>query len=77
MIHLPREIVALLGEHRERQVQQQATATRWACLDLVFCTRYGTYLTPTTIQQRFGRLLQAAGLAHMKFHALRHNASLF
>jgi integrase len=76
MIRLPRDIVDLLREHRKQQEHVCAFVLGWKDLDLVFCTRSGGYIIPGSIRSRFDRLLAAAGLKHMKFHALRHNASL-
>ncbi len=45
-------------------------------LDLVFCTRTGNYFVPASIEGWFNKLLENAGIEHMKFHGLRHNASL-
>ncbi len=75
LIYLPQDIVELLHMHREQQEQIRAAA-RWDDLDLVFCTCYGSYIDPSHIRRCFDRLLQVAGIEHMKFHALRHNTSL-
>jgi integrase len=66
----------MLRNHREQQLKIQAAASRWANLDMVFCTRTGNYINPNGIWDIFERLLKIAGLEHMKFHALRHNASV-
>jgi integrase len=76
LIYLPADLVALLRTHREKQQAIKAAAFRWAVLDLVFCTRFGTYFTPNQVRSLFDRLLKRARLEHMKFHGLRHNASL-
>jgi integrase len=73
---LPSDIIEVLRHHREQQREIQASALHWEDLDLVFCTRAGSYILPNYIHQVFERLLKKAGLGHMKFHALRHNASL-
>ncbi|WP_201391195.1 site-specific integrase [Ktedonobacter sp. SOSP1-52] len=74
-IHLPLDIVNVLREHQEKQNQIRASVSLWKNLDLVFCTRGGNYITPQSLTRCFDRLLGIAGLEHMKFHALRHNAS--
>jgi integrase len=76
LIHLPQDITKLLQEHHEQQDQMRAAAAHWEDLDLVFCTRSGSYILPNYIRRCFDRLLQIAGMEHMKFHTLRHNASL-
>jgi integrase len=75
-IYLPADLVVLLRMHREKQQEMKTTVSRWAELDLVFCTHFGTYLRSDFIRSLFDKLLQQAGLKHMKFHGLRHNASL-
>lgn len=74
-IHLPLDIVEVLIEHQEKQNQMRVSSLRWKNLDLVFCTRDGNYIVPENVRRAFGELLVDAGLGHMKFHALRHNAS--
>lgn len=74
-IPLPQDIIEVLQSHREQQVTIQRMATRWESLDLVFCTRNGNYLEAGHVRDVFNRLLNNAGLKHMKFHALRHNAN--
>lgn len=76
VLYLPEDIIKVLADYQERQREIQSTASRWEHPDLVFCTCYGTYLHPHRVWIIFNRLLQRAGLEHMKFHALRHNASL-
>jgi integrase len=76
LVHLPQDIVKMLREHREQQKQIRASASRWKDLDLVFCTRFGNYIVSNELRRWFDELLQAVGIEHMKFHGLRHNASL-
>jgi integrase len=75
-IHLSRDVVKMLCDHRQRQEEIRARVSRWKDLDLVFCTRFGNYLIGNDIRRLFDKLLALAGLKHMKFHALRHNANL-
>ncbi len=74
-IHLPRDIVEVLRLHREQQAEVQAKAPHWEGLDLVFCNGYGNYIDPNYVRDMFRKILKAAGLERMKFHALRHNAN--
>lgn len=74
-IRLPLDIVEVLLEHQEKQNQIRASVSQWKNLDLVFCTSTGNYIVPSYVRESFDRLLKASGLKHMKFHALRHNAS--
>lgn len=75
-IYLPRDVVKMLRNHQQRQEEIRACASRWKNLDLVFCTRFGNYIVGNNIRRLFDELLALAGLEHMKFHALRHNANL-
>src|SRR5437773_1817499 len=47
MVHIPEDGVALLKEHRQYQMEEQARAgLTWANLDLVFPNRTGEFLPP-------------------------------
>jgi integrase len=76
LIYLPGDIVEMLRAHREEQERMRVAASRWKDLDLVFCSHFGNYFFPGFIRVCFDELLERAGLKHMKFHGLRHNASL-
>ena len=76
-IKLPRFLVALLREHRQRQDAARGAATRWADRNLVFCTRYGTPLDGPNVTRYFQRHLDRVGLPQMRFHDLRHSAISF
>lgn len=74
-IHLPYDIVEVLRQHREQQSEIQNAASHWEKLDLVFCNGCGNYMDPNYVREMFDKILKAAGIEHMKFHALRHNAN--
>ncbi len=76
LLHLPKDIIKILREYREQQNYVKTSAFYRKDLDLVFCTRSGNYIASTNIEKWFDKLLQEAEIEHMKFHALRHNASL-
>lgn len=40
--------------------------------DYVFVNRFGRRIDPVALTRRFGRAREAAGLAPMRFHGLRH-----
>jgi integrase len=75
-IYLPRDVVKMLCDWRERQQSVKIQASRWKDLDLVFCTRFGNYIVASNINVLFDDLLSLVGLKHMKFHGLRHNANM-
>ena len=65
-----------LKPHRTRQLAERLKAgTRWQDHDLVFCNKYGGYLDPAHLRQRFDKLLKDAGLPDVRFHDLRHSAA--
>jgi integrase len=76
LLHLPKDIIQLLHEYREQQEQMKISHPYQKDLDLIFCTSTGNYITPINIEKWFSKLLQKTGIEHMKFHGLRHNASL-
>ncbi|MGH2509850.1 MAG: tyrosine-type recombinase/integrase, partial [Ktedonobacteraceae bacterium] len=52
-----------------------AAGSSWVENDLVFPNRDGSYLDHWVIAQQFTRVLQKAGLPHIRFHDLRHSAA--
>lgn len=73
---LPPFVCEALKQHCTRQVEESLKAgTRWQDHDLVFCNKYGGYLDPAHLRQRFDKLLKDAGLPDMRFHDLRHSAA--
>jgi integrase len=75
-IMLPAFVVKALEEHKQRQqeIREQA-GDLWEEHDLVFCNQYGNYLSTSTLQVTFKRLLKSAGLPNVRFHDLRHSAA--
>ena len=70
VIALPASIATALLGHRVRQKEERLRAGptwdgRW---DLVFTRPDGRPLDHTAVTTRFGRLLNAAGLPHLRFH---------
>ena len=73
---LPPFVCEALKQHRMRQLEARLKAgTRWQDLDLVFCNKYGGYLDPAHLRQRFDKLLREARLPDVRFHDLRHSAA--
>ncbi len=73
---LPPFVCEALKQHRTRQLEARLKAgTRWQDFDLVFCNRYGGYLDPAHLRQRFDKLLKDAGLPDVRFHDLRYSAA--
>lgn len=75
-IALPASTVALLREHRKRQLQDRLWAgTRWREEGFVFTSSIGTPMMGPDLTRRFQALLAVAGLPRMRFHDLRHGAA--
>lgn len=75
-IHLPLFMVGVLQEHKRKQEEQRSKqGEKWENLDLVFTDLKGGYFNPNYLLRVFQKILQGAGLAHMRFHDLRHSAA--
>lgn len=75
-IVLPSFVCEALKQHRACQLEMRLKAgERWQDRDLVFCNRYGGYLDPSHLRQRFDKFLKEAGLPDVRFHDLRHSAA--
>lgn len=77
-VSLPASVVESLRRHRVRQLEQRlAAGPAYADQDLVFATESGASLHPNSLYLRFGRLIERAGVASIRFHDLRHtNATI-
>lgn len=75
-IKLPHFVMDVLEEHRTHQLEARLkSGNKWEEHDLVFCNRYGGFLSPAVLLHQFSSLLKNAGLPHMRFHDLRHSAA--
>jgi integrase len=73
---LPPFVCQALKQHHKRQLEARLkVGSRWQDRDLVFCNRYGGYLDPAHLRQRFDKLLREASLPDVRFHDLRHSAA--
>jgi integrase len=75
-IVLPGVALEALRMHRIQQEQIRVNAgEKWQDKGLVFCDGYGGFFSPDMVLRRFDKLLDEAGLPHMRFHDLRHSAA--
>lgn len=76
MLSVPTVAMKALREHRVRQMEERlAAGERWRDSGLVFTTTIGTPLDPRNVLRHFSRVLSAAGIAHVRFHDLRHSCA--
>lgn len=76
VILLPQGVITCLQEHAARKPQEQAGADdRWQPLDLVFCTKYGTALSPDRLTPPLQDLLRQVQFPALSFHELRHTTT--
>ena len=52
-----------------------AAGNAWQGFDLVFCTNRGTPVDGPSLTGQFQRRVNAAGIAPISFHGLRHSAA--
>jgi integrase len=72
----PRRLDRRGREHRTRQLEERLLAgSRWKESGFVFTTPIGTALDGPNVTKSFQRLLKKAGLAHRRFHDLRHSCA--
>lgn len=73
LISLPDQLMALLKEHKERQlIEKKKWGKAYKNLDMIFAREDGYYIDPATFREHYQKKLKEAGLKHYTFHALRH-----
>ncbi len=76
IIKLGQGTLEVLQAHKERQEQQKALmGSRWKDNNLIFPSSVGTPLNKSNMRKDFNRILEEAGLPHIRFHDLRHTAA--
>ena len=77
-VSLPEVVVTALRAHRTRQRMERLVAgSRWQDTGHVFATTIGTPIEAARVTRSFALALERAGLAHIRFHDLRHAAATF
>jgi integrase len=75
-ITMPQSAIALLRQHKARQIRERLLAGAWTDFGLVFTSRLGTPLEPRNVFRDFKRLLAKADLPiSVRFHDLRHSCA--
>lgn len=75
-INLPQVCISALKAHRIRQLEERLLAgDRWQEHGLVFPTGIGTPYEPDNLKRHLVRMLDRAGLPHVRIHDLRHTAA--
>lgn len=75
-IMLPPYCIAMLKKYRAEQAQTQLLlGDQWQGDNWIFVQADGKPMYPTTPTQSFSKFLKRNGLAHKKFHALRHTSA--
>lgn len=73
LIALDEQTVAVLRQHRKRQLQERLVmGAGYDDRDLVFARPDGTPIHPERLTRTFKRLVKAAGLPVVRLHDLRH-----
>jgi integrase len=69
--------VEALKHHKRRQNEERlAAGARWVDTDLVFPNTIGKLMDPRGFRRRwFDKMLERAGLPHIRFHDARHTAA--
>jgi len=76
IIALPQIAIDALKQHHTVQLEARLKAgSQWKEQGLVFTNLLGGYLGHTKVRYFFNKLLNQAGLPHMRFHDLRHSAA--
>ena len=78
MIKVPRPVIDLLEDWREKQALNKATyGDMYEDSDFIFTNKVGRYLHPDTVSSWFSRFVKAHDLPPIHLHSLRHtNASI-
>ena len=73
VIPIDRGTAETLRQHRRRQAAERlAAGPDWRNLNLVFCTRQGSYVEQKVVEGRLAALEKGSGVPAIRFHDLRH-----
>lgn len=75
-VKMPESLVGILRGHRKTQLERRlAAGSNWQDHGFVFSARHGQPLEGTVLNRDVKRLMAAAGLPALHFHALRHSCA--
>jgi integrase len=69
---IPKTLLAILREHRTRQLEERLKAECWQDNDLVFCTSIGTPIEPRNVRRKLDSLMKDSGMRYFRLHDIRH-----
>ena len=76
MVKLGDGTLTVLRNHKSRQELEMAFAgDRWHHNNLIFPSVSGTPLNKSNMRKDYNRVLELAGIPHIRFHDLRHTAA--
>lgn len=74
-VNIPASVVNMISEYRKTQdieLNKYRSLPRFKDYNLVFCNKYGNYLSPRALRQEFKDILIKNNIPPRKFHNLRH-----
>lgn len=74
-LEIDNRLVALLRDHRRRQLEERVAAPAWTETGHIFTTPEGRPIHRAVLYQSFKRLCRREGLPDITFHELRHTCA--
>lgn len=74
-VNIPLSVVELLLKYKEiqkKELSEYRYLSRFKDYNLVFCNKYGNYISPRALREEFKNVLKNSNIAPRKFHNLRH-----
>ncbi|MCX7784494.1 MAG: site-specific integrase [Meiothermus sp.] len=71
-LYLDAQTQGLLAQHRQRQAEERATASRWREHGLIFPSEVGTPISYRNLIRTWKALVAKAGVPYIPLHGLRH-----